>query len=824
MIHAKTQWIIASLDPEGEQQAAVLAKRLKLPLLVAKLLVQRGFNQTADAEAFLYGRIDRLHNPFQLKGMKEAVERILQAKEQGQRVRIYGDYDADGVSSTTLMICLFRRLEMDFDYYIPHRTLEGYGLNEKAIDLASEADVKLIVTVDTGISAVSQIAYARSVGIDVIVTDHHEPPAVLPEALALINPKQHDCPYPFKGLAGVGVAFKLAQAILGEPPVEWTDIVALGTIADLMPLQDENRILVRLGLQQLRQSDKYGFRALAEVAGIDLPAITSTNIAFGMAPRINAAGRLDHADGAIRLLTSIHEEEAMASAIALDTLNRERQQVVDNIVKEAETIWMGKCETAARMGLPEPSVVVLAGEGWNAGVVGIVASKFIEKLYKPTLVLGIDAETGMCKGSARSIEGYDLHAALTECHELLDHYGGHQAAAGMSLRRENLEAFEQRLGQLADEWLKPEDWLPKTTVDLACGIDDASLKIIEQLSLLEPFGAGNPAPKLLLRDTVVADRRVMGKEGKHLKLSLSAQGKLLDAIGFGYGPILSRISDGTEIQLVGELSLNEWNGQRKAQFMIQDIQVEHVQLVDRRGDASSLQSLHKLLSEDSFHKAVIVVPHVAWRDALRHESSVPSGMTVRTYEEFDSAEGWEWESLLLLGRPPSADKLSAIIRRCHALERVYAVYNQASWPSMQKPGASGAAKDSLRSAEPTLTADFPGREQFAQLYQTLRRVSPLAMQGSDERLATMMGWPANKIAFMLNVFAELEFTTTDGGSLSLAASPQKRELTHSASYRSGMRAAEAERILFAESESFAQWIREQQQLSISHVEEGAAVS
>ncbi|MCQ6560900.1 single-stranded-DNA-specific exonuclease RecJ [Paenibacillus mendelii] len=825
LIHAKTQWIVASLDPEGEQQAAVLAKKLKLPLLVAKLLIQRGFDQADTAEAFLYGGIEGLHDPFRLKGMKEAVDRINQARERGERVRIYGDYDADGVSSTTLMTCLFRRLEMDFDHYIPHRTLEGYGLNERAIDLASEAGVQLIVTVDTGISAVAQIAYAQSVGIDVIVTDHHEPPAVLPEALALINPKQHDCGYPFKGLAGVGVAFKLAQAILGEPPLEWTDIVALGTIADLMPLQDENRILVQFGLKQLRQTDKYGFRALADVAGIDLQSITSTNIAFGMAPRINAAGRLDHADGAVRLLTASSEDSAIAAAITLDTLNRERQQVVESIVQQAESLWMDKCEEAARAGRPEPSVIVLAGEDWNAGVVGIVASKFIEKLYKPALILGIDPETGMCKGSARSIEGYDLYAALTECHDLLDHYGGHQAAAGMSIHRDNLAAFEQRLGQLADKWLQPEDWIPKTTVDLACGIEDASLKVIEQLSLLEPFGAGNPAPKLLLRDTVVADRRVIGKEGKHLKLSLSAQGKLLDAIGFGYGSLSSRFNDGTAIELVGELSLNEWNGQRKAQFMIQDIRVEHVQLIDRRSDASSLQSLRKLMAEDSLDTAVIVVPDDAWREAVRHDSSISSKLPIYTYGEFEQAGEKECKALLLLGRPPSAVKLSAVIQCCIAIERIYAVYNQAASPDSQmKSGSSGKGKDRSRPVETAWTADFPGREQFAQLYQTLRRVCPLAESGCEERLATMMGWPADTIAFMLKVFHELEFTTVEGDRISLVVSPIKRELTHSATYRNGLRTAEAEQILFGDFTLFVEWIRKQQQLSRSQVEEGAAVS
>ncbi|MFD0714009.1 single-stranded-DNA-specific exonuclease RecJ [Paenibacillus sp. GCM10027626] len=827
LLQARTRWDIAALDEAGNQEAELLSRTLGVPLLIAKLLVQRGYGEPQKAKTFLHGGLECLHDPFMLKGMREAVERIELARAAGERVRIYGDYDADGVSSTTLMTCLFQRLELQFDHYIPHRSLEGYGLNNKAIDLAAEAGVTLLVTVDTGISAVTQIDYARERGIDVIVTDHHEPPAVLPKAAALINPKLPDCPYPFKGLAGVGVAFKLAQALLGEPPIEWTDIVALGTIADLMPLADENRVLVRYGIERLRQSDKPGFRALAEVAGIDLHTITATNVAFGMAPRINAAGRLEHADRAVALLTAIDEEKASSAAISLDMLNRERQRVVEAIVKEAEAIWEAKCAEAAAAGKLAPAVVVLAGEGWNVGVVGIVASKFVEKLYKPVLILGIDPETGMSKGSARSIDGFDLHAALTACEELLDHYGGHQAAAGMSLQREKLPALEERLSELARQWLQPEDWIPKTTVDLTCTIEEASLAVLEQLSLLEPFGAGNTAPKLMLSGTTIADYRTMGKEKNHLKLTLSAQGLLLDGVGFGLGMAAERISNGAGIELVGELSLNEWNGRKKAQFMIQDLRIKDVQLIDQR-DVSPLTAFKQLLADQSLISggALVVVPDQVWRDALlaaaqKAAGGLPPSLVISTYDELEERLELAGNSLVLCGRPKSADRLIALLQQWTNLERVYACYNR-SHQLEEGRGAGVGRRQSEAGA-------FPDRAAFGQLYQTMRRVCPLEGSGYTERLTAMMGWPGATISFMLRVFAELELVSAAENGLRLPAAPKKRDLSESETYRRARRTAEVEQILFADTAQLAQWIIEQKnaapmQSSTYDIKQGVAIS
>ncbi|WP_424768791.1 single-stranded-DNA-specific exonuclease RecJ [Paenibacillus sp. sgz302251] len=571
MIHRKTRWAVAPWQPADEDKAKELASQLTLPPLVARLLVQRGHAEVDTAEKFLRGGQEHFYHPYKLLGMKEAVERIKLAAERNEKIRIYGDYDADGVSSTSLLVHLFRYLNYNFDYYIPHRSLEGYGLNRKAIALAAEEGVRLIVTVDTGISAYEEVEYAKELGMDVIVTDHHEPPEQIPAASAVVNPKQKNCPYPFKGLAGVGVAFKLAHALLDRPPLEWADIVSLGTIADLMPLTDENRIIVRYGLESLRSDARIGFRALAEAGGIELSSITSTGVAFGMAPRINAAGRLDHAKRAVELLTTENYDNAILVAAGLDSLNKERQRIVESIVKEAELQWAAKCEKASAAGIEAPPVIVLAGVGWNVGVIGIVASKILERNYKPVIILGIDEQTGMCKGSARSIEGYDLHAALTACDELLDHYGGHQAAAGMSLHRDQLETFEKRLGELATMWLSEDDWIPKTTVDLLCTVNEATIDTISDLALLEPFGMGNPSPRLLFQGAELSDRRTIGKESNHLKLTLGSGRRILDVIGFGMGMLSESLQPGRKVDVVGELSINEWNGQRKPQLQLHDL-------------------------------------------------------------------------------------------------------------------------------------------------------------------------------------------------------------------------------------------------------------
>ncbi|AGA58611.1 single-stranded-DNA-specific exonuclease RecJ [Thermobacillus composti KWC4] len=792
MLKSMSRWIVERLAHEDEAAAQRIAGALGLKPLAARLLVRRGLRDADAARAFLEGGPETLHDPFAMKGMREAAERVRLAVSRGDRIRIFGDYDADGVSSTALASLLLRELNAEFDHVVPHRTLEGYGLSVPAVEAAAAAGIGLILTVDNGISANEPIARAKELGIDVVVTDHHEPPPTLPEAAAIVNPKQPGCPYPFKGLAGVGVAFKLAHALLGRPPLEWTELAALGTIADLMPLVDENRFIVRHGLERLRRTDRPGLRALASVCGFDPVTATAESIAFGMAPRINAAGRLRHADPAIVLLLTSDESEAAACAAELDALNRERQRLVDRMVEQAEAIWADKVRAAEAAGKDKPGVIIAAAEGWNVGVAGIVASKLIERHYRPAIVFDIDPETGTAKGSARSIAGFDLHAALTACADLLDHYGGHQAAAGMTLQADRLPELEARLDGLAAEWLTAEDYIRKTEIDLVCAMDEATLAAAEQLKLLEPYGHGNPRPTLLIADVPVRSARTIGKDGRHLHITPQGPpGTTFEAVGFGLGEWAARISDTARVDLVGELNINEWNGRRKPQLLVRDLRVSNVQLFDGRvrragagGTAGRLDRLMELGTRGiAAEPAAVFTADPALREAAAAGAADRAGAwIVRGYDDGDEALG-ECRSIVLIDPPPSEERLAAILEACREPAAVYALYE-------------------------VQDAHDPDRSAFTAAYRLLRDTitEPVLPEEARALLGRKLAFPPELADLVLNVFGELGFIESEGSRIRLAMNPAKRSLEESAAYREAVRAAEARRFWSAPAAELAAWI------------------
>jgi single-stranded-DNA-specific exonuclease len=790
MLKSMSRWIVERLAPEDEAAAQRIAGALGLKPLAARLLVRRGLRDADAARAFLEGGPETLHDPFAMKGMREAAERVRLAVSRGDRIRIFGDYDADGVSSTALASLLLRELNAEFDHVVPHRTLEGYGLSVPAVEAAAAAGIGLILTVDNGISAVEPIARANELGIEVVVTDHHEPPPTLPEAAAIVNPKQPGCPYPFKGLAGVGVVFKLAHALLGRLPLEWAELAALGTIADLMPLVDENRFIVRHGLERLRRTDRPGLRALASVCGFDPVTATAESIAFGMAPRINAAGRLRHADPAIRLLLTSDESEADACAAELDALNRERQRLVDRMVEQAEAIWADKVRAAEAAGKDKPGVIIAASEGWNVGVAGIVASKLIERHYRPAIVFDIDPETGTAKGSARSIAGFDLHAALTACADLLDHYGGHQAAAGMTLQADRLPELEARLNGLAAEWLTAEDYIRKTEIDLVCAMDEATLAAAEQLKLLEPYGHGNPRPMLLIADVPVRSARTIGKDGRHLQITPQGLPGTFEAVGFGLGEWAARISDTARVDLVGELNINEWNGRRKPQLLVRDLRVSNVQLFDGRarragagGTAGRLDRLMELGARGiAAEPAAVFTADPALREAAAAGAADSAGAwIVRAYDDGDEDLG-DCRSIVLIDPPPSEGRLEAILNACREPAAVYALY--------EVPDAHA-----------------PDRSAFTAAYRLLRE--KFAEPARPEEVRAALGkreLPQDLAELVLDVFGELGFLEAEGDKIRLAPNPAKRSLEESAAYREAVRAAEARRLWSAPAAELAAWI------------------
>ncbi|WP_028547714.1 single-stranded-DNA-specific exonuclease RecJ [Paenibacillus sp. UNC451MF] len=799
MLQARARWNISETD---ERQADVLAKELDISPLVARLLVGRGMTDKEHAAAFLYGGTDHIHDPFLLDGMESAVIRIRQALERGEKIRVYGDYDADGVSSTTLMVHLLRQLNASFDYYIPHRVLEGYGLNKSAIDLAHEQGIQLMITVDTGISAVAEIAYASELGMDVIVTDHHEPPEILPEAYTIINPKKPGCPYPFKQLAGVGVALKLAQALLERWPEELLEFAAIGTVADLMQLLGENRVIVRQGIKRMQSSSNWGIRALLDVAGIQLKDANSTHIGFALAPRINASGRLNNADDAVKLLITEDQQEAETLAYELDSLNKERQRIVDEMTKQA----MSMVEEQKSAGLKK--VIVLAHEQWNVGVIGIVASKLMDKFYRPTIILGIDKETGMAKGSARSIAGYDLYQALTHCHDLMEHFGGHQAAAGMTLSRDHLPELERRLNVLADEWLSAEDFIPIIHADMNGSLDEVGVETIRQLEQLGPFGMGNPMPKFVFSNVGCQEMRTIGKEQQHIKMTLMKSKEeaavALDAVGFNKASVLPWISTTASLDVLGELSINEWNGVRKPQLMIQDIRIPNIQLFDWRGVArldSKLNDLSdrlrqlndtqeegKLPSLLTFHpddkqlRMKYSKHYPIWGlNASGSGSCVPCNELARQ-QKFTSVT-----DLVLYDLPDSVPTLEQAISSASHVQRWYAVFSG----SLQQQGT------------------LPNRDMFKTVYGAVQKQGDSVLKASYfvEALSKRSGHSKDVITFMLDVFIELGFIKRTSEGYAPMPSPAKKDLSTSKLYQMRQQSLEVEQtLLYSTAQQLVEWL------------------
>ncbi|UHA74323.1 single-stranded-DNA-specific exonuclease RecJ [Paenibacillus sp. 481] len=796
MLQPRTRWICAESSDTVAQQ---LAEQANISPLLAKMLVVRGIRDKDQVHRFLYADTNELHDPYLLAGMESAVARIQTAIAEQEHIRIYGDYDADGVSSTSLMIHLMRMLGAKFDYYIPHRSKEGYGLNNAAIDDAKSCGTNLIITVDTGISAVEQIAYARELGIDVVVTDHHEPPEHLPEAYVIVNPKLSYCTYPFKGLAGVGVAFKLAHALLGRLPEELLELAAIGTVADLMPLVDENRIIVRAALEHMKQSRYAGIRALLEIGNVNLSELTSTHIAFSMAPRINASGRLDHANIAVELLTTNDAATARTCAEELDRLNRERQKIVETIVKEAEAQLQAKIE---QQGVPD--VIVLAAEGWNVGVIGIVASKILERYYRPTFVLGIDAETGKCKGSARSIAGFDLYEAMTECSDLFEHFGGHQAAAGMTLHRDQLLQLEAQLNEIAQRTLTAEHYVPRIEVDAECSMSEVPLDVIEQLGRLAPFGMGNPSPRIVIRGAIVQDKRTMGKDGQHLKLMLAQDRATLDAVAFQRGAWSERIALSSVVDVLGELSINEWNGNRKAQLMLQDMHIAHQQLFDLRGAQDALKTAVEqarrmaepnrcalLMTREQ--AGVFAAEPFVWlySDEITGPVARPAQ---RVWDADDSLEeqlSAAVTDLIICGIPPSLDEAKRIAQQFSQTERVHVTL-----PRQPEGG---------RLLE-------PNRDRIKAIFGELRRLQEWKSDATFiQSMSSRCRMSPREFLLLLDVFEELQFVTCTRShnekTYQMVLQPQKTSLDASQRYQDWAMAYSWEHRWYDSStESLATWL------------------
>lgn len=541
-----------------------LQEKYKINKLLATILVNRGITEEEQIEKFLKPKRSDFYNPYGMPDMNIAVERIMKAIKNKEKTIIYGDYDVDGITSVTVLKSFLEERGLHVGVYIPNRLEEGYGLNKKAVEYIAEQKYSLMITVDCGISAVEEVEYANQLGIETIVTDHHEPGNELPNALAVVDAKRKDNQYQCRNLAGVGVVFKLIQAIgikmgLEEKEyLKYLDIVCIGTISDIVPLTDENRVIVKLGLKLVEQTRNLGLKSILQVSGYN--KIDSVTISFGIAPRINACGRMGHQEEALKLFLSKDINEVSELTQKLNEYNKTRQEIEKRIFEDA-TIQIEK------QGIADKNTIVLMGENWHHGVIGIVASKITEMYFKPSILLCEEDDCG--KGSGRSIPGFDLYEALTECKESIDKFGGHAMAVGINVKKDKLEEFKERLEQIAKD-KNIEDIVPILKIDAQISLDEINKEIVNSLKELEPFGEENKNPLFVFKNLKIDSIRALS-EGKHLKLTLKDNKNIVNAIGFNLGELANEYKIGDKIDVVGNLEINSFNGVDNIQINIKDL-------------------------------------------------------------------------------------------------------------------------------------------------------------------------------------------------------------------------------------------------------------
>lgn len=548
----------------NEEKIKEIADKFKINELLATILVNRNVIKDEEIKKFLNPTRNDFYNPYSLPDMEIAVERIIKAINNKEKIIIYGDYDVDGITSITVLKKFLDERGMNVGYYIPNRLEEGYGLNKERVKKIVEEKYTLMITVDCGISGLEEVKLGNSLGLETIVTDHHEPLDELPDALAVIDPKIKTNQYPFNQLAGVGVVFKLIQALsikLGldeKEYLKYLDIVCVGTISDIVPIIDENRIIAKLGLKLVEVTKNIGLKTLLKSVGYQ--NIDSNTISFGIAPRVNACGRMGYETEALRLFLTDDVKEAEELTEKLNQYNRDRQETEKEIVKQA----LEKIEKEENGDSP---VIVLGDERWHHGVIGIVASKITEMYFKPSILVCYEGENG--RGSGRSIPGFDLHNALCKSSEYLEKYGGHEMAVGLSLKRSNFDKFKEEMQKVAKE-ANIEEIIPVIVIDKLVSLKNINIKMIKDLKMLEPFGEGNKTPLFACKNLKIDSIRTL-TEGKHLKISLREENIVINAIGFNMGHIADDYTIGDKVNIVGALEINSYNGEEKVQFNLKDI-------------------------------------------------------------------------------------------------------------------------------------------------------------------------------------------------------------------------------------------------------------
>ena len=563
------QWVLR--EAGDKELVGKLAKAINVNLALADVLVQRGVTNFSEAKAFFRPSLEELHDPFLMKDMAVAVDRLNEAIVNNDKVLVYGDYDVDGTCSVALFFGFLKEYFDEIEFYIPDRKLEGYGVSQRGIEYAIAEGVKLIVTIDCGIKSVDKVALAKENGVDVIICDHHEPGDDLPPAIAILNPKQHDCSYPFEELCGCGVAFKLLHAFCVQNTIDFEglfsrlDLVAVATSSDIVPMVGENRILTFFGLQKLKNDPQVGLKAILDVAGVEPKDLSVSKVVFTIGPRINAAGRLEHAKGAVSLLLEKNYTKAFDKATAINSVNLDRRELDATVLSQG-------LEMIVRNEEQSKKATVLYNPGWHKGVVGIAASRLIENYYRPTIIL--TKSQGKVVGSARSVEGFSVYDAILSCEEFLEQFGGHRYAAGMTMDESNVLAFKAKFEDVVAATITEEQLIPKVQIDVEINLDDITLNFQKILNQMEPFGPLNMTPVFVARNVKDAGGTRLLK-GEHLKLEIEqGDSRKMNAIAFGRGDMYDAVKSGSFFDLCFTVDLNVFNGVTSLQLMVKDIKMK----------------------------------------------------------------------------------------------------------------------------------------------------------------------------------------------------------------------------------------------------------
>ncbi|MBF0818554.1 single-stranded-DNA-specific exonuclease RecJ [Streptococcus acidominimus] len=712
MIQSTYEWtLVPTISDEG---FAKVAKKEGLDLAAANFLYTRGIQNEEALKKFLQPSLEDLHDPYLLHGMKEAVERIRRAIEVNELILVYGDYDADGMTSASIVKEALEELGAECLVYLPNRFTDGYGPNQSVYKYFIEQQgVSLIVTVDNGVAGHEAIDYAQSVGVDVIVTDHHSLPESLPNAYTIVHPEHPDGDYPFPHLAGCGVAFKLACALLEAVQPEWIDLVAIGTVADMVSLTDENRVLVKYGLSMLKQTERLGLQELMSLADISPESLTEETVGFQLAPRLNALGRLDDPNPAIELLTGFDEEQAQTIAQMIDQKNTERKDIVQAIYDQATTM-IDK----------EKPVQVLAKEGWNPGVLGIVAGRLLEELQQPIIVLSIDE--GRAKGSARSVASIDIFEALKDHQDLFIAFGGHAGAAGMTLEVDKLHLLSDTLSSyILDNGL---DQVSKgeLLLDEELDLEELTLDTLKSFESLAPYGMDHQKPVFYIKDFQVESARTMGQQNAHLKFRITKGRAAFDVVAFGLGHLALEISQSKHLELAVSLSVNKWNGQTTLQLILVDLRVEGVQLYNLRSK----------------------------------KANFPAGVLVIDANQ-DLPDVTGHQAIGIATVPDDIQVLKGLFQT-HDFQAIY-------------------FKNEI--ATPYYLDGYGSREQFARLYKTIYQFKEFDVRYKLKELANYLKIKEPLLIKMIHIFQELGFVTITDGIMTVNKEAAKREISESTIYQ-----------------------------------------